>query len=308
MDKILEFCKNSSKDTKFPEDVKRQILYMSTLCIIKRVKNSDLALDMIKRLIPIIDFNVKKLSKDETKYLKQIRIHPKYKKERLEYTAVPDPEKNVINWRNTKLENGWYIDNIPPNVYFYRGMTREGTYKNITKNPYIIGGYSTDGDVIPTYYTPDILVSNLYVNKSMKTNIQVSRTSKVLKLFKIDCIDNAKKLLNLAYNDEDENIYEDICCFYGLVKSPTIKTINNPEFTNFGRVSSHDNDFKVLNFICKLGFEGYSAGWMFSPAFFPPEIALCNPYKYLEVVSIVKTKKLLLNSDFEKLNTIILDQ
>ena len=94
---------------------------------------------------------------------------------------------------------------------------------------------------------------------------------------------NVKENLRLLAIDED------ITDFYEK-SLPEIKTIlrDNYGYESKQRLSELENDNKVLDSICKSGYDGYAANKMDTKlSHFDPEITICEPQEKLSTAQIV---------------------
>jgi len=179
------------------------------------------------------------------------------------------------------------------------------TYDIIPKGKLLFRG-SKDRVVLEkdraTYFGPTIHIANLYMRNHKNGFLNVYQTTKELRLFRLDHLDNVNRLLRESYAS-DRELYKTIAdMFVGGVstKSQKLKTYIQSEtplqFKKLLRSSYIQSDFRFSSWLCANGFQGYSAGRMTVstesfPALFHEEIMLCDPTTALQLVMEVQMKQ-----------------
>lgn len=197
-------------------------------------------------------------------------------------------------WRSSALEvsTGFVMDTLPVSTLLFRGQK--------TRTP------------LPpkaTYFALEIGNANQYLPTLKKGVLTIYKTTRPLRLFRLDSLDNINKLLKQTYT-QDKPLYELVCSLF-LGKVLRIKIDTDPtwhskilarqdpiQFKRLVRNSIIKEDFRFSNWLCHQGYHGYSAGilCMYETGRlqenFPEEIMLCDPTVVgLEVVQTLERKK-----------------
>jgi hypothetical protein len=270
-DKIKEFCDNPDVDPGLDPCISEFIVRIATYVTSTAPPgspNRDLAARMLDTLIPSLYF---KASKGE----KRARI------------SVPLAEGNWRLISQTPCEDNWVCDVIRPGVKFFRGAGKKSTRFNLYDRA--------------TYYTPHFQVANLYINKTKESIVQVVTSAKELRLFRLDCLENANRLLRESF-ESNKKLYQCMTTFYGAVLKRDIKQDGPVQVTNLNRLSGHKNDFFFANWLCQRGMAGYSAGPFTGTFKFPAEVVICEGIFNLEIKGLIYTKKINTEADMEALD------
>jgi len=289
--RVRQFCRNPTPDCELPNNVRDAIKLLCTVAIVHDIGNKVLARKILVALIPIIKVNLKPITKEQR--LKRRSLMFPYNQSAMhEHFALPN-KLTKLEWRSPEIMNNWEYDIVPKGTTFYRGSSNFGQYKKKgTKDEYISCGFK-DNHSLPTYYTPDPLVANLYTAKSKDAPLQVLKTARNLRLLRIDSARNFRRLV-----DKKNTNYKAFELFFG-----NCDTERHPEKQiTHGRLSGHKTDFAILKWLCDNGFDGYSAGWICD---FPPEVAICEPLTSIVLDKIVHARAMFTRSDYETVKNII---
>lgn len=269
--KIKEFCDNPNVDPGLDPYTSEFIVRIATYVISTAQPgspNRDLAERMLDTLIPSLYF---KASKGE----KRARI------------SVPLTEGEWRATSQTPCGDNWVCDVIQPGVKFFRGAGKKSVRFNLYNRA--------------TYYTPHFQVANLYINKTRESVVQVVTPTKELRLFRLDCLENANRLLRESFKS-DKNLYQCMTTFYGLVRKRDMKQDGPVQITSLNRLSGHKNDFFFANWLCQQGMAGYSAGPFTGNFKFPAEVVICEGIFNLEIKGLIYTKRINTETDMEALD------
>ena len=271
---IKEFCDNP---TFLPQVSERTMNFINKAALMAyNTPNcrKELAEQMLNAITPTIEFNV----------------NPKPPKKINGFAPRINPEIMLDTWRKDRHidVDGWEYDIIPEGTILFRGDdSKYGFHKRAT------------------YYTPLFKVSNMYINKTKKGYIQVLSTTKDLKTFRIDSLNNINKILQLTYN-ENKKLYRILLGFFGQGKHVKDNSLPlPPHVERIGRVSSPKEDFVFANWLCDNGFQGYSAGFIISLGSFPDEVMICDGLGVLRLEKLIHTKRLVLEEDYQRLKELI---
>lgn len=219
------------------------------------LKNYEQAVDFIKAFVPFINWN---------KCVKATIRDSDLTKQLISYNG----------WRELKNEDNWDYDNIEAHTPFYRGMNTE------KYSPYLLKSR-------PTYFAPIIETAQGYAiedeAENRHYNLQVVSCTKKLKLFKFDSLNNINRLLHNTF--ENREIYNNLKIMIGIMKKSDDKS--PIQVDKIGRMSSHEQDFSVFNWLCNNGFDGYSAGQL-GPL--SAEIAICLPQESFQIEMVIDYK------------------
>lgn len=269
--KIKEFCDNPDADPGLDPYTSEFIVRIATYVISTAQPgspNKDLAERMLNALIPSLYF---KASKGE----KRARIN------------VPLTEGNWRLSSQTPCGDNWVCDVVQPGVKFFRGAGKKSARFNLYDRA--------------TYYTPHFQVANLYINKTKESVVQVVTPTKELRLFRLDCVENANRLLQESFAS-DKKLYQCMTTFYGLVRKQDMKQDGPVQITSLNRLSGHKNDFFFANWLCRQGMAGYSAGPFTGNFKFPAEVVICEGIFNLEIKGLIYTKRINTEADMKALD------
>ena len=284
---VTRFCNNPTTNSGLPSNVRDAIKQICTVALVHDIGNKVLARKILTVLVPIITVRLKAVTKEQ-RLKKRSLMFPYNREAMFEQYALPN-KMSQITWRRNapEISNNWEYDVIPKGTSFYRGSSNFGQNKKKgTKDEYISCGF-VDNHSLPTYYTPDPLVANLYTAKSKDAPLQVLKTSKNLKLLRMDSLRNFERLI-----DKRNANYKAFELFFG--NCDTERYPDKPLM--HGRLSGHKTDFAILRWLCDNGFDGYSAGWICD---FPPEIAVCEPLTSMVLDKIVHARAMFTRSDYD---------
>lgn len=283
--KIKEFCDNPDVDPGLDPYTREFIVRIATYVISTAQAgspNKDLAERMLNTLIPSLYFKASKGRRTRRRCPVSGRMLEK--KPRIN---VPLSEGGWRATSQTPCGDNWVCDVIQPGVKFYRGAGKQSSRFNLYDRA--------------TYYTPRFQVANLYINKTKESIVQVVTPTKELRLFRIDCIENANRLLRESFAS-DKKLYECMTTFYGLVRKQDMKEDGPVQITSLERLSGYKNDFFFANWLCRQGMAGYSAGPFTGNFKFPAEVVICEGIFNLEIKGLVYTKKINTEADMKALD------
>jgi len=283
--RVLEFCKNPKSDCDLPSTVTDAIKQICTLAIVYNIGDQDLASKILSVLIPVITVKLKAVTKQQ-RLKRRSMMFPYNQTAMHEHFALPNKLDRIV-WRShSEVIDNWELDVIPKGTVLFRGSSNFGqSMKKGKKHEYIPCGF-TDNHSLPTYYTPDVLVANLYTAKSKDAPLQVLKTTKNLKLLRMDSPTNFTRLVSKRNSN-----HEAFAHFFG---NCNVSHMNQHQM-KLGRLSGHKTDFAILKWLCENGFDGYSAGWICD---FPPEIAICEPLTSIVLDKIIHARAMFTRSDF----------
>ena len=210
-----------------------------------------------------------------------------------------------------KAGKGWVTVVVPKGTLLYRGelATRSNTMlQNMSGN-----------EPRPTWYTKELENAMSYLPFGANGNLYVYRTTKDLKMFKLDSAKNANKLFEMFHND-DVKIFPGMgrgkkamkskgnpmmnflihiyLGEYSLKRnSKSYKLINGiPQVTSdkdLKRASILPYDLAFARWLCHNGFSGYDQGKMAGKhsKVFDDEVCICLPHKNLELVDVFQFPK-----------------
>ena len=290
---VRRFCRRPTSDCSLPEDVREAIKLICTVALVRDIGNTQLAKQMLVALVPIVKVKLKGPTKEQRMKRRSL-MFPYDGPAMREQFALPS-KLEQIEWRSApETVDGWEYDVIPKGTIFYRGSSNFGqSKKKGTKDQYISCGFA-DKHSMPTYYTPDPLVANLYTAKSKEAPLQILKTVRTLKLLRLDSHRNFRRLVDKNVNDD----WKAFATFFGncdVSRHPDKQLVH-------GRLSGHTNDFAALKALCDKGFDGYSAGWICD---FPPEIAVCEPLTSMVLDKIVHSRAFFTRSDYDKVMSMV---
>jgi hypothetical protein len=199
------------------------------------------------------------------------------------------------SWRRSVLDktSGYVMDVIPEGTLVFRA----------TKNKEVLVKDRA------TYVALEISNANQYLPSSRKGSLAVYRTTKELRLFSLDNLENANRLLREAYRLPDKTLYDTIKgLFIGDIaeayfsrrkelREAIVKRDDPVQLHTLMRSSVIKNDFVFSHWLCSKGYMGYSAGIMKMFIMgnlhdaFPEEIMLCDPTGSLKRVAEIPMKK-----------------
>ena len=210
-----------------------------------------------------------------------------------------------------KAGKGWVTVVVPKGTLLYRGelASRSNTMlQNMSGN-----------EPRPTWYTKELENAMSYLPFGANGNLYVYRTTKDLKMFKLDSAKNANKLFEMFHND-DVKIFPGMgrgkkamkskgnpmmnflihiyLGEYSLKRnSKSYKLINGiPQVTSdkdLKRASILPYDLAFARWLCHNGFSGYDQGKMAGKhsKVFDDEVCICLPHKNLELVDVFQFPK-----------------
>jgi len=210
-----------------------------------------------------------------------------------------------------KAGKGWVTVVVPKGTLLYRG--------ELAKRSNTLLQNMSGNEPRPTWYTKELENAMSYLPFSTKGNLYVYRTTKDLKMFKLDSAKNANKLFEMFHND-DIKIFPGmgrgkkaqkskgnpmmnflIHIFLGeySLKNPKgfYKLINGmPQVTSdkdLKRASIFPYDLAFARWLCHNGFSGYDQGKMRGKhsKVFDDEVCICLPHKNLELVDVFQFPK-----------------
>ena len=162
-----------------------------------------------------------------------------------------------------------------------------------------------------TYYTPNIHTANLYIPSNKKGYLNVYKTKKELKLFKLDSVSNANKLLRETFSDKTlvippkklgkgkeplpgKTLYDIIRSIYtGKIWVMAPKEDKPLQVTKIYRQSVVKDDLVFSNWLCANGFNGYHADIMKQKMGFdfPAEDMICKPGNDIKLVDNIEMRQ-----------------
>jgi len=210
-----------------------------------------------------------------------------------------------------KAGKDWVTVVVPKGTLLYRGelATRSNTMlQNMSGN-----------EPRPTWYTKELENAMSYLPFGANGNLYVYRTTKDLKMFKLDSAKNANKLFEMFHND-DVKIFPGMGRGKKVIKSKgnpmmnflihiylgeytlkrnskSYKLINGiPQVTSdkdLKRASNLPYDLAFARWLCHNGFSGYDQGKMAGKhsKVFDDEVCICLPHKNLELVDVFQFPK-----------------
>jgi len=215
---------------------------------------------------------------------------------------------NHDRWRTSIKEGKYHYDILQPNTLVFRGS---GKHLELVKDK-------------PTYFALEFYDSTTYVTfgtrikktQKPKDNFLVGILIKPIQLFKVDSLDNINLLLRESFNKE-KDLYEAVVQMFmsqsDLLKYRMHPTLPTPffleqiesatkpfQFRKLYRFSAASHDFMFVNWLCKHGFQGYSAGNFETysrfvdrdkTGLFHAEIVICDPLSYVHVLGTVHIEK-----------------
>ena len=268
--KVKEFCDDPDLDPGLDPCIINFIVRIATYVVSNPSSGSsskELATRMLATLIPSFSF---KASKGE-------------KRERI---SVPLGEGNWRSLDRASCGDNWVCDVIEPGTKFFRGVSKRALKFNLYDRA--------------TYYTPQFQVANLYINKTKESVVQVVTPAKELRLFRVDCLENANRLLRESF-ESDKRLYNCMTTFYGAVRKKDTQQDGPVQLKHLNRISGHKNDFFFANWLCQQGMAGYSAGPFTGNFVFPAEIVVCEGIFNLEIKGLIYTKKVNTEADMKAL-------
>lgn len=192
-------------------------------------------------------------------------------------------------WRQRVLYEGWVCDDIPAGSCVFRASKTESQLLPTQ----------------PTYFAMEAGNANQYLPSKKKGCLGIFHT-KALRLFRLDDVHNINRLLNRLYKEEEVLYRVVLKMFYppllehykGLYDSTIHRQTHPIQFKRLIRYSLISNDFVFSNWLCKQGFDGYSAGVMDTyigagrvGAQFPEEVLLCKPSQSLHLCKVLHTQR-----------------
>lgn len=181
----------------------------------------------------------------------------------------------------------WEYDIIPRDTLLYRGTKKQSIPKDHR-----------------AWYATLIDTANLYLPTNKEGYLNIYRVKQDLRLFKLDSIKNANKLLKITFP------YKEIVKTEGkrVIKNYTLYDIirliytgeyvhpeeNKPlKIKRLVRLSCVDNDSIFAEWLCNHGFAGYNAEIMKQKICgdFPAELMICTPENILEIVDHIRMRK-----------------
>ena len=198
------------------------------------------------------------------------------------------------SWRRPVLddESGYVCDVLPVGTTVFRASKDKDTLKNRA-----------------TYFALEIGNANQYLPSSKKGFLAAFQTTRELRLFRLDDLKNANRLLRETYRLPDKTMYATIKgLFIGPVaeahfltrkdlRDAIVQSDDPLQLKTLVRSSVIKNDFLFSGWLCSQGYEGYSAGLMKMMVVgklkdaFPEEIMLCDPTRDLRRVAEISIKK-----------------
>ena len=147
-----------------------------------------------------------------------------------------------------------------------------------------------------TYFTRSVITANIYVPTNKKGYITVYELNKSIKLFKLDSLYNANRLIEDALRSKtllqkSSTLYDVIRKIY---KKHPLEKDDGP-LTKLLRQSIIANDLIFSNWLCEQGFTGYHAD-MTSQSWdgtitFPSEIMLCKPKNDVTMIKEIHRRR-----------------
>lgn len=281
-----------------------EMLYMSkdysNYCLVSQKGNKVNAENILIQSVPIVRLlmpGIEELwEKEFREYLKTEKYNPQQiddisKNTRLLYSEIypKDDKKNYIthDWRTSSIsDDGYEYDLIKEGTVLFRGVQNKITKKEnntrAIKNIYANSGYLIDNEekskILPTYYSPNVdkAFGYLWTEEEFdkRSVIQVLTVKRDIILLKMDSQHNLEKILEDVKDNKE--LLESVKFFF------SVKSTDEPIL---GRLSSHENDFRVLDYLCKNNFDGYSANPFGS--FETSELAICNASELLRLELLI---------------------
>jgi len=197
------------------------------------------------------------------------------------------------SWRHPVLDKSGYVcDVIPVGTAVFRASKDKDVLKNRA-----------------TYFALEIGNANQYLPSSKKGFLAAYQTTKELRLFRLDHLENANRLLRETYRLPDKTMYVMIKgLFIGPIaeayfskrkdlRDAIVQSDDPLQLKTLVRSSIIKNDFLFSGWLCSQGYEGYSGGLMKMMVVgnlkdaFPEEIMLCDPTRDLRRVAEIQIKK-----------------
>jgi hypothetical protein len=177
------------------------------------------------------------------------------------------------------ISSEWEYENILENTLLFRGSKKPQLLKNRA-----------------TYFAPSITTANLYLPAAKAGHLCIYKTTKDLKLLKLDSIKNINKILEKTFDDKTK-VYKNYTFYEIFRKAFTHQYIVNDKspykLKKITRNSFTNSDIIISNWLCDQNFNGYISDILpqkFGDGF-PAEIMLCNPKDSIELIKEISMKK-----------------
>ena len=307
--------KSNVKKSKCNDD---QILNPKTLRCVK--KDGKIGREILKNMVSKKSKTSSRKSKASTK---KSKTPPKKSKTTIkcEFGKILNPKTGKCVKQNSKV--GQYIlKNLlssikrPKNL----GKIENWTYINIPKGTLLYKG-SKDKQILrnfPSYFGPDINSANFYLPKKEKGYLNIYETTKDIKLFKFDDLENANKLLKKTFSDKtplfkaeyegaiEQTLYDIILEMYNQRAYLRKKDETPRKMKKLYRKSIFMYDGIFSRWLCNNGFNGYHAdlmdeGALMGKKYFHPEILLCFSKEDVKLVKSFHISKQKSQKDLDKL-------
>ena len=184
----------------------------------------------------------------------------------------------------------WETVTLPKNYTLFRGSARE---------------VNIDSDVI--WFAPNVDIANKYLPSNKKGYLSIFRVKTPLKLFSLNSLHNANKLLRETFSDKKlvihphkkyklrgKTLYDIIRHIYTGIKYIKVPDTKPLQLKKIVRASVTKEDIVFAKWLCSKGFSGWHANLMnqkWRKVTFPAEDMICNPYKDLEPVETIEMRK-----------------
>ena len=182
-------------------------------------------------------------------------------------------------------EKDWEYITLPKGYRLFRGSKFEVDLKNRA-----------------TYFTRSVITANLYVPSNKRGYLTVYELNKSIKLFKLDSLYNANRLLKETRSNKTllKPAKQSPILPYDVIKKVYKRHVSEkdetaPFLTRLLRQSTIRSDIIFSNWLCEQGFSGYHADMTYQSwdrsITFPSEIMLCNPKNDLTVIKEINRSK-----------------
>lgn len=212
-------------------------------------------------------------------------------------------------WRQAKTQSEYTFDIIPQNILLFRASSREIEIISDRPTYFALESYSAS-----TYLNYNVKGKKSVIEKHLGY-LWVGYTIQPVKLLRLDDVENVNRLLRQFFM-HDKKLYEvlksmfmsiinmgsmklyDLSKLFPYIKVSETKT-NPVQFHSLIRHSVLTTDQVFVDWLCKHGFHGYSAGKLKSHVelgqrdktkynHFGAEIVLCKPQASVQTIHVFR--------------------
>ena len=201
---------------------------------------------------------------------------------------------NLLNKPSQNTPTDWEYITLPKNTILYRATKTPPNELNRA-----------------TYYTNNIQTANTYLPSNKKGYLNIYRTKKEIRLFKLNSLFNVNKLLRQTFPDKrlvippkkipkakeplpGKTVYDIVRSMFTGVSWVIAPKEDKPlQLTRVKRNSVMQDDLIFSNWLCENNFNGYEADVIKQNIGhdFPAETMICKPQTDLEIIKSVQLSR-----------------